>query len=86
MLKPAYKRHEKTGFLQLRKQRRMSADQHFWFRSTNSTISLLPKSKVSNFCSCTDWFVSDQGGNPEDLFFRIMAHLKNIEYSKVNVI
>ena len=44
---------EKTGFLHNRKQRRRSAsryreaDQRLCFRYTDSTIPLLPKSKIS---------------------------------------
>ena len=47
-------RREKTGFLHMRKQRRRSAsrlhreaDQRLWFRFTDSTIPLLPKSNIS---------------------------------------
>ena len=45
-------RHEKTGFLHMRKQRRRSAsreaDQRLCFRYTDSTIPLLPKSEISS--------------------------------------
>ena len=45
---------EKTGFLHMRKQRRRlasrnrEADQRLCFRYTDSTIPLLPKSKISS--------------------------------------
>ena len=48
------RRHEKTGFLHMRKQRRRSAsryseaDQHLCFCYTASTIPLLPKSEISS--------------------------------------
>ena len=44
-------RHEKTCFLQMRKQRRRSAcaaDQRLCFRYIDSTIPLLSKSKISS--------------------------------------
>ena len=44
-------------------------DQHFCFRYTDSTISLLLKSEISSFCDCIGRFVSDLVGNPEDRFF-----------------
>ena len=48
------------------------ADQRLCFRYMDSTISLLPKSKIFKplaiFCGCTAWFVSDLVGNPEDRF------------------
>ena len=66
-------RHEKTGFLHMRKQRRRSvrgnreADQRLCFHYKDSTIPLLPTSENSS-CGCTDQFVSDLVGNPEDRF------------------
>ena len=45
-------RHENTGFLHMRKQRRRSAhreaDQRLCFRYIASTIPLLPKSEISS--------------------------------------
>ena len=41
-------RHEKTGFLHMRKQRLRSADQRLCFRYTDSTIPLLSKSEISS--------------------------------------
>ena len=41
-------RHEKTGFLHMRKQRRSEADQRLCFCYRDSTIPLLPKSEISN--------------------------------------
>ena len=46
--------------------------QRLCFRYTDSTIPLLPKSKISKplaiFCSCTARFMLDLVGNPEDWF------------------
>ena len=46
------------------------ADQRLCFRYTDSTTPLLSKSKkfklLAIFCGCTDRFVSDLVGNPED--------------------
>ena len=43
-------RHETTGFLHMRKQRRRSASryQRLCFRYTDSTLPLLPKSEISS--------------------------------------
>ena len=58
------------GADQLRGNRK--ADQRLCFRSIDSTIPLLPLSKIFKplaiFCGCTAWFVSDLVGNPEDRF------------------
>ena len=44
-----YKRHhEKTGYLNMQKQRHRSAEQHLCFRYMDSTIPLLPKSEISS--------------------------------------
>ena len=75
--------HEKAGFLPMQKQRRRSASQllHSYqllcFHYTDSTISLLPKSEISNFFfwGCTGRFVSDLVGNPEDRFSRVTAQI-----------
>ena len=54
-----------------------TADQRLCFHCSDSTISLLLKSKISRFyCGCTDQFVSDLGRNPEDQFSRVEAHIK----------
>ena len=48
----------------------LEADQCLCFRYTDSTIPLLPKDEnsilLAILCGCTDWFVSDLVGNPED--------------------
>ena len=41
-------RHEETGFLHMRKQRRRSANQRLCFRYIDSTIPLLSKSEISS--------------------------------------
>ena len=43
------------------------ADQRLCFRYTDSKIPLLPM-PLAIFCGCTDRFVSDLVGNPEDRF------------------
>ena len=43
-----------------------TADQRLCFRYTDSTIPLLPKSKISSGCKAR--FMSDLVGNPEDRF------------------
>ena len=48
---------ENKGADQLRGKR--EADQRLCFRCTDSTILLLLKSKISSFCDCKGWFVSD---------------------------
>ena len=40
--------HEKTGYLNMQKQRHRSADQRLCFRYMDSTIPLLPKSEISS--------------------------------------
>ena len=55
----------------------MSADQHLWFRNANSTIQSF---KLHGLV-----YVIPRR-KPEDRFSRIMAHLRNVEYSKVDVI
>ena len=68
--------HENKGADQLPSN--CEADQHLCFRYTDSTI---PPLLIQNFrilaffCDCTGWFVSDQVGNPEDQFSRVMAHI-----------
>ena len=53
------RRHEKTGFLHMRKQRRRSAcgnreaDQRLCFRYTDSTIPLLPKYEIISLLPCS---------------------------------
>ena len=63
---------ENKGADQLRSN--CEADQHLCFGNTDSTISLLLKSEISSFCGCTDRFVSDLVGIPEDRFSRVAAH------------
>ena len=62
-------RHEKKGFLYIRKQRSRSASR-LCFRFTERTIPLLSESKISKplaiFTDCTARFVADLVGNPED--------------------
>ena len=41
--------------------------QHLWFRYTSSTYIQNFKIRAF-FCDCTEWFVSDLVGNPEDRF------------------
>ena len=69
MRKPAFSKCENKDADQLRINR--EADQRLWFRYTDSTIPLLPTSGIkplATFCGCTDRFVSDLVGNPEDWF------------------
>ena len=74
--------HEERIFTNnLQKQRRRSAaDRHLCFCYTDSTMTLLPISKISGFsvaifCNCIDRFVSDLVGNPEDWFSRVTSQL-----------
>ena len=74
--------HEKTGFLPMRKKRRKGnykVDQRLCFHYTERTTHLLLKSKSSMllviFCNCTDWFMSDLIGKPEDQFSHVTAHI-----------
>ena len=77
MRKPAFYLCEKKGTDQLCSN--CTADQCLCFRYTDSTFPLLLKYEISKplsiFCECTDWFVSDLVGNPEDRFTRKMAHI-----------
>ena len=52
-----------------------TADQHLCFRYTDSTTPMFSKSKISVFCACKTWFVSDMLGNPEDQFSGVMAYM-----------
>ena len=76
-------RHEKTGFLHMRKQRpdkhqgNHVADQGLCFRYTDSTIPLLSKVEIST-SSRTARVVSDLVGNPEDRFSHNEAHLVEV--------
>ena len=74
-------RHEKTCFLQMRKQRRgnRAADQRLWFRCIDSKIHLLPKTDISIIYSSS---VVVQTGlfrtlseNPKTGFFHDAAHV-----------
>ena len=40
---------------------------------------------LTYFCSCTDQFVSDQVGNPEDPFSHVAARMVSIHYVGVKV-
>ena len=74
--------HEKTGFLPMLKQKcsNCEADQHLCFHYMDSTVSFLLL-KIRNFkllacfCACTDRFVWDLVGQPEDRFSRIDPHM-----------
>ena len=44
------------------------ADQRLCFRYTDSTTTLLSRSKFSSFCDCTGQFVLDLVGNPKTCF------------------
>ena len=75
-------RHEKTGFLPLRKQRRRSADQRLCFRYNDSTLSLLIKSEISSFYAasgtvhvgmCQTWLETPKTGF-------LASRLINIEF------
>ena len=71
MRKPFFCICENKDADQLRGNR--EADQRLCFRNTESTIPLLPKSKIS-CCACTARFMSDLVGNPEDRFSQNEAH------------
>ena len=77
MRKPDFCICENKDADQLRGNR--EADQRLCFRYTDSTIPLLPKSKIFKplavFCGCTARFVWDLVGNPEDRFSQNEAHL-----------
>ena len=75
-------RHEKTGFLPMRKQRRRSASQRLCFRYTDSTLSLLIKSEISSFYAasgtvhvglCQTWLETPKTGF-------LASRLINIEF------
>ena len=59
---------------------KQEADQRLCFRYTDSTIPLLPNSEISSLCGCTDQFVSDLVGNPEDQFSHDTAHIFNEQH------
>ena len=77
MRKPDFYICENKDADQLRGNR--EADQRLCFRHTDSTIPLLPTSEffkpLAIFCGCTDQFVSDLVGNPEDRFSHNEAHI-----------
>ena len=76
MRKPAFCICENKDADQLRGNR--EADQRLRFRYTDSTIPLLPKSKISSFLPSSvavqPLFVWDLVGNPEDRFSHNEAH------------
>ena len=55
-----------------------TTDQRLCFCYMDSTIPLLPKLEISNFCSCPGGFVPDLVGNPDERFSHIAAHLMNL--------
>ena len=64
-----------------------TADQRLCVHNTVSKIHLLSNPKfqlLSIFCSCTDRFVSDLVGNPEDQFSRVAAHIFDPVHEKTN--
>ena len=67
MRKPDFCRSKTKGADQLCSD--CTTDQRLCFCYMDSTIPLLPKSEISNFCSCPGGFVSDWVGYPEDRFF-----------------
>ena len=76
MRNPAFCICENKDADQLRGDR--EADQRLCFRCTDTTILLLSKPDFKLlviFCGCTDRFVSDLVGNPEDLFSHNEAQL-----------
>ena len=77
MRKPAFCICENKDADQLRGNR--EADQRLCFRYMDSTILLLPKSKISCLYSSSvavqPGFVSDLVGNPEDRFSHNEAHI-----------
>ena len=70
--KPAFCVCENKGADQLPSN--CAADQCLCFHYRDSTISILPKTKIFKplaiFCGCTARFVSDLVGNPKDRFSR----------------
>ena len=81
--KPAFCICENKGADQLRGNR--EADQRLCFRFTDSTIPLLPKSKISSLLpsSVAVWFVSDQVGNQNIGF--LMTRLIYSDYFDIYV-
>ena len=67
----------------MRKQRRRSADQRLCFHYTDITICLFSIFKhfksPAIFSECTDRFVSDLVGTPEDRFSRVAAQIQEIK-------
>ena len=62
-----------------------TADQRLCFRYIDSTISLLPKSKIKPlaiFCGHTARLVSDLVKNPKDRFSRDDSHIVKDDYSQ----
>ena len=78
MRKPAFSMCETKDTDQLRGN--PEADQRLCFRYTDSTISLLPTPEILKplaiFCGCTDRFLSDLVGNPEDRFSQNEAQIE----------
>ena len=76
MRKPAFGIFKNKGTEQLR--RNLAADHRLCFCYKDSTVPLLPKSKISSlliiFCGGTTRLMSDLVGNPEDRFSHDAAH------------
>ena len=60
------------------------ADQRLYFRYTDSTIPLPPKSEIVIFCGCTAWFVSDLVRNPKDQFSHNEAQFLQVEKKRTH--
>ena len=65
----------------MRNQSRRSASQKVTaklisaFVFATRIVQLLSFLNLACFCDCTDWFVLDLVGNPEDQFSRVAAHI-----------
>ena len=82
MRKPDFCLCENKGADQLRSN--CEGGQRLCFRYRDSTISLLLKIRnfklLSCFFDCTDRFVSDLVGNPEDRSSRVMAQIVQLDF------
>ena len=77
-------RHEKTRFLNMRKQRCRSASLFSLYGQYISSPFLIQNFQpLAIFCACTVWFVSDQVRTPKDWFSYIRAHF--IYFSNPNM-
>ena len=84
--------HEKTCFFCIYENKGVDqmggnhkADELLCSRYIESTLPLLPKSKISNlsaiFCGCTAQYVSDLMGIPKDMFSHDTAHFSMLTSS-----